>query len=508
MKSSSISSDFANQFINFDNAPPVDTKVISMMNVKVNHKEPSTYTPPLLTIPITVIPETSTIAALTIRPTILPMTPLPQHSTPTPTRTPTTETTTTSIPALLDFSSLFGFDQRVSALEKELSQFKQADHSAQLLATIKSQIPSMVDTQLSTRLGDSIQEAFRSYTSEFEKKAQAERKRYIDLVENSTKDIIKDKNVVLAKSYSQPKSTYEAAASLIEFEMKKIILDKMQKSKSYRAAQEHRDLCDALVKYYKLDKDLFVSYGKAYSLKRDSEDKDKDEDPPARSDHGLKRRKTSKDAESSKGSKSKESKSSSSKSTKSQLKSSGKSAQAEESIFESANTKMPHNQGSDLGNTDDQPNFEAALERDWFKKPERPPTPDSNWNATKCITFRPPQTLMSKIAKAEKPPLTFDELMSTPIEFSAYVMNNLKINNLTQEHLVEPTFNLLKGICRRQEYPFDLSKPLPLIEDRGRQVVPVNYFVNNDLKYLNGGSSSRKYTTSTTKTKAAKYDDI
>ncbi|GJR78961.1 hypothetical protein Tco_0149746, partial [Tanacetum coccineum] len=124
-------------------------------------------------------------------------------------------------------------------------------------------------------------------------------------------------NVVLAKSYSQPKSTYEAAASLIEFEMKKIILDKMQKSKSYRAAQEHRDLCDALVKYYKLDKDLFVSYGKAYSLKRDSEDKDKDEDPPARSDQGLKRRKTSKDAESSKGSKSKESKSSSSKSTKS-----------------------------------------------------------------------------------------------------------------------------------------------------------------------------------------------
>ncbi|GKD04491.1 hypothetical protein Tco_1179465 [Tanacetum coccineum] len=42
--------------------------------------------------------------------------------------------------------------------------------------------------------------------------------------------------------------------------------------------------------------------------------------------------------------------------------------------------------------------------------------------------------------------------------------------------------------------------------DRGRQVVPVDYFINNDLKYLRGGSSSRKYTTSTTKTKAAKYD--
>ncbi|GJS31702.1 hypothetical protein Tco_0492322 [Tanacetum coccineum] len=57
-----------------------------------------------------------------------------------------------------------------------------------------------------------------------------------------------------------------------------------------------------------------------------------------------------------------------------------------------------------------------------------------------------------------------------------------------------------------KEYPFDLSKPLPLVEDRGRQVVHVDYFINNDLAYLRGGSLSRKYTTSTTKTKAAKYD--
>nr|GEX96436.1 hypothetical protein [Tanacetum cinerariifolium] len=114
------------------------------------------------------------------------------------------------------------------------------------------------------------------------------------------------KNVVLAKSSSQLKSTYEAAASLTEFESKKIILDKMKKSKSYRAAQEHINIYDALVKSYKLDKDLFESYGKAYYLKRVREDKDKDEDPPAGSEQGLKRRKKSKHAKPSKGSKSKE----------------------------------------------------------------------------------------------------------------------------------------------------------------------------------------------------------
>ncbi|GKB38685.1 hypothetical protein Tco_0883627 [Tanacetum coccineum] len=58
------------------------------------------------------------------------------------------------------------------------------------------------------------------------------------------------------------------------------------------------------------------------------------------------------------------------------------------------------------------------------------------------------------------------------------------------------------------EYPFDLSKSLPLIEDQGRQVVPANYFFNNDLEYLKGGSFSGKYITSTTKTKAAKYNNI
>nr|GEY49785.1 hypothetical protein [Tanacetum cinerariifolium] len=458
MQSFFVASDFASQFLNLDNVPPVDNEVISMMNVKVRHKEPSTQAPSFLMIP----------------------------STPTPTPAPTTNITTTSIPALLDFSSLFGFDQRVFVLEKELSQLKQVDYTAQLLKTITSQISAMIDAQLSIGLEDSIQKAFRSYTAEFKKKAQGKKKRYIDLIEKSVKDIIKEEvksqlpyilpkevsnyatpviqstitesleKVVLAKSSSQPKCTYEAAASLTEFELKKILLDKMQKNR---------------------------------------EDMDKDEDPPAGSDQGLKRRKTSKDAEPSKGFKSKESKSRSSKGTKSRPKSSR----------------------SDLGNTDDQPNVKAASEHDWFNKPERPLTPDSGWNARKFVNFGPPQTWISIIAQAKKPLLTFDELMSMPIDFSAYVMKNLKNYNLTQEHLVRPeveecykvvTDQLDWNNSEGQEYPFDLSKPLPLIEDRVRQVVHVGYFINNDFEYLKGGSSSSKYTTFTTKTKAAKYDDI
>nr|GFB62366.1 hypothetical protein [Tanacetum cinerariifolium] len=137
---------------------------------------------------------------------------------------------------------------------------------------------------------------------------------------------------------STQQTTYEKFKDDEHFELKKILLNKIQKSKSYQDAQEHKDLYDALVKSYKLNKDLFESYGKIYSLKRDQEDKYKDEDPPAGSNQGLKKQKTSKDVEPSRGYKSKETKSSSSKGSKSQSKSSGKSAQAEEPVFDTADT--------------------------------------------------------------------------------------------------------------------------------------------------------------------------
>nr|GFC75201.1 hypothetical protein [Tanacetum cinerariifolium] len=60
-----------------------------------------------------------------------------------------------------------------------------------------------------------------------------------------------------------------------------------------------------------------------------------------------------------------------------------------------------------------------------------------------------------------------------------------------------------------QQYPHNLLQPLPLIPDnRGRRVIPFEHFINNDLEYLRGGASSRKYTTSVTKTKAADYGPI
>ncbi|GKD24898.1 hypothetical protein Tco_1231112, partial [Tanacetum coccineum] len=139
---------------------------------------------------------------------------------------------------------------------------------------------------------------------------------------------------------------------------------------------------------------------------------------------------------------------------------------------------------------------------------------------------------MTLASSTDKPLNTFDELMSSPIDFSAYIMNGLKITNLTQETLLGLAFKLLKGIrsnyaeleynfeeCYKAlsekldwnnpvggDYPFDLTKPLPLVMNGNRQIVPVDYFFNNNLKYLQGGISTMTSTTSITKTKAAQYD--
>ncbi|GJR81351.1 hypothetical protein Tco_0152136 [Tanacetum coccineum] len=243
----------------------------------------------------------------------------------------------------------------------------------------------------------------------------------------------------------------------------------------------------------------------------------------------MKKRKTSKDAESPKKPKST---GSSKSNTTSQPKSTGKSVQAEETIFEAADTDMPFNQEDDMGNTDDQPNVDAASKVAWFKKPQRDPTPDPEWNKGKSVDNEAAQNWLIDLTNAKNPLLTFDDLMSTPIDFSAFAMNRLKISKLTKADLVGPVYNLLKGTCKscvELEYnmeecyrslsdeldwnnpegnrcPYDLSKLLPLHESQGHLTFPADFFFNNDLEYLRGGSTKRKYVTSITNKNATKYD--
>nr|GFB63811.1 hypothetical protein [Tanacetum cinerariifolium] len=133
----------------------------------------------------------------------------------------------------------------------------------------------------------------------------------------------------------------------------------------------------------------------------------------------------------------------------------------------------------------------------------------------------------------DEPPYPVFET-DTPIDFSNFIMNRLCVDTLTPELLAGPTYELMMGSCTSlteleyhleevynattnqldwvnpecQQYPYNLLQPLSLIpNNRGRRVIPFAHFINNDLEYLWGGASSRKYT-SVTKTKAEDYRHI
>ncbi|GKC71745.1 hypothetical protein Tco_1117628 [Tanacetum coccineum] len=91
---------------------------------------------------------------------------------------------------------------------------------------------------------------------------------------------------------------------------------------------------------------------------------------------------------------------------------------------------------------------DKAPKYDWFKQPHRPPTLDLKWNKHQVVDDQPKQSCFNNMVFVVKDPLTFDELMATPIDLSKYAMNCLKIDKLTKAHLVGLVYNILKGTCQ------------------------------------------------------------
>nr|GEU33921.1 hypothetical protein [Tanacetum cinerariifolium] len=112
-------------------------------------------------------------------------------------------------------------------------------------------------------------------------------------------------------------------------------------------------------------------------------------------------------------------------------------------------------------NYNDQPQDDDAPSKEnstWFKQPLRPPTLNPEWNTDKVADDGPEQPWLQDLLNAEKPPLTFDDLMSTPIDFSTFAMNHLKLDKLIKADLVGPVYKLLKGTCKTSielEYNMD-----------------------------------------------------
>nr|GEV22015.1 hypothetical protein [Tanacetum cinerariifolium] len=361
-------------FVQEEDIPHIYAKIVSPMDVHIQHEVLSQQTHTLLTVLVSIISDSLQVFS-TVIPQYLPSyTPPPQQSKSTP--LPTTEASNPPS-TFLYFASVFEFNDKVRTLEKEVAELKKDD-------PLKTQVTTLVDEHRDAKIG-ATRDDFMNFL-------------LASLTARITEQMVNEslKDAVLAKESSQPQSSNDDAATLTKFELKKILIDKMDKM---------------------------------YSLKRSQKDKDKDEDPFARSDRGLKKRKTRKDAKPT----------------------------TKEPEFEVADSDIPHDQEENPDN-DDEPKEKVV----------------SKWPA-----FRLLKGTRSNYAELE---YDFEECYKALSE------------KLDWENP--------KG----GDYPFDLTKALPLVMSGNHQKVIVDYFFNNDLKYQQGGVSIMTYTTSITKTKAGQYD--
>ncbi|GKA12860.1 hypothetical protein Tco_0692406, partial [Tanacetum coccineum] len=181
--------------------------------------------------------------------------------TPPPINTEAT-TITTSLPEITPFIAL---QLRVARLEQEMSEVKKTDHSADVLASIKSQVPTVVDKYLGTKLDDAL----------------------LKILERHTADLIEKYSVLPG-----PESTDKVA--LEEFDLKSALFKHMNKNKTANRNPANYHLYHALMEALIADedaidkevKDKVKDYKRKHDSDDDEDDDDDDEGPSTGSNQG------------------------------------------------------------------------------------------------------------------------------------------------------------------------------------------------------------------------------
>ncbi|GKB41158.1 hypothetical protein Tco_0886100 [Tanacetum coccineum] len=218
--------------------------VVSMMDINVQHEVPRTS--PLLTIPVSVIPEHTVFHPSEI----------------------ITKAITSAI-AVPESETLSAIHQRITDLEKDVKELKNVDNSLELLSTIKSKVPNAIKEYLGTSLDDALYKVLQKHSA----------------------DIAKEHSMDHARKHQVPKETITSSntVSLKEFDQKTTFFNIMTKSKSLNKSPKHRALYHDLMESILKDEDA-MDEGVADKLKKRKPDNaDQDEGPTSGSDRGLKR---------------------------------------------------------------------------------------------------------------------------------------------------------------------------------------------------------------------------
>ncbi|GJR02722.1 retrotransposon protein, putative, ty3-gypsy subclass [Tanacetum coccineum] len=139
---------------------------------------------------------TETLVSTAISPPhVTPTISIVQQTTPIPAQLITTESPniTTAIP---ESDALTDVQLRVAKLEKDVSELKKIDHFVEALASLKSQVPTVVEHYLRSKIGDDLQKIHKV------KKEQDENK-------NMPKYTIKSTDKATLKEYDQKSALYQ-----------------------------------------------------------------------------------------------------------------------------------------------------------------------------------------------------------------------------------------------------------------------------------------------------------
>ncbi|GJV50069.1 hypothetical protein Tco_1440281 [Tanacetum coccineum] len=204
------------------------------------------------------------------------------------------QTITTTLPEITPFIAL---QLRVTKLEQDMSEVKKTYHFAAALASIKSQVPTVVDKYLGTKLDDALFRILKRHTADLiEKYFVLPGPESIKNQESkkSPKEIIRIKR---EQGEKKQESTYTIRSTdkvaLEEFDLKSALFKYMQKNRTANRNPANYHLYHALMEELIVDEDAMdkevKDRVKDHKRKHDSdddEDNDDDEGPSAGSNHG------------------------------------------------------------------------------------------------------------------------------------------------------------------------------------------------------------------------------
>ncbi|GJX69012.1 hypothetical protein Tco_0304739 [Tanacetum coccineum] len=162
-QSSYISSDLVSKYIN----PSSDTGFDSILNQNIQSHN-------LFNIPVFVAAITPSSVTTIPQPPVLIIQTLQQ----TPDSITTTPNLTTTLLEIPNFASLFGFEQKVSALETKMSEFKQTSQFAEAV----SSIPAIIDKYIASKIKDVGDVAIQLQSNKLKEEAQAENEEFLSQI--------------------------------------------------------------------------------------------------------------------------------------------------------------------------------------------------------------------------------------------------------------------------------------------------------------------------------------